>query len=166
VTVSSNKYFIKKGGQSLDGLEFLLAIGLNKEADKRIDNYNQLLTDWRSDQYSNVYVPNRTMVNYLLLSSGGCLFFWGYWSAAFFPIFSIVAGDLEVLIYGFTVGVIGYGVGRFGNKILKYSHKIEKKKIKRVKKNKPEFKLGLSYEDIKNLSESYNRRLFNDIAKK
>jgi hypothetical protein len=170
------EFKIKKGAKILNELEFLLEAGYNDKAKQVYNIYEKTLTPYR-----NEYRRYEEKLNYFYSSNnkttkekivfkesfegqavlGGCFLIYGL---SYFLNFSafIEEGDTgKIITSGIPLLAIGFML--MNPSIKKYDESSLKKPVKPIE---PTLNQVLSNEQIKSLAESYNRRLYDEIAKK
>ena len=167
------EFKIKKGTKILNELEFLLEAGYNDKAKQVYNIYEKALTP-----YKNEYKRYEEKLNYFYASNnkttkekivfkesfegqavlGGCSLISGLMGIAALAekgeTDKIITSGIPLLVIGFLM---------MNPSIKKYEVSSLKKPVKPIE---PTLNQVLSNEQIKSLAESYNRRLYDEIANK
>ena len=136
------EFHILQNGKNLTEIEFLRLIGLNEEADKILNDFSNKIVIWE----------NTPLVEHTVYEGDATNLVFGYICIGM----GIIAFIKNANDQSRPGGVIFVLVGLF----LKY---IGEEKIAFVKPPKPELEQTLTNEQIQSLSESYNKRVYEEI---
>ena len=147
-----SKFSIEKNNVNISEIDFLRSVGLIEQADSLVSSYQKKLSSF--NEYDNLVLDRD---NYVFRKGilGGC--------GSLFGMFSLVLSKEQAfkepsLVYLTSIVSISSFTGFFLTK--KSSFMIKDKN------NYPQLKSFLSNEQVKSISEAYNRKLYKDISNK
>ena len=143
-------FSILKNNVSISEIDFLRSVGLNEEADSLVLDYQKNINSFKKNDN---LVLDRDSYVFRKGILGGC--------GAFFSFLTLMAwAEKAEPIIGYSTSIISISsfIGFFITK--KESFMVKDKN------NYPQLKSFLSNEQVKSISEAYNRQLYNDISKR
>ena len=145
------KFSIKKNGVNISEIDFLRSVGLNEQADSIVANYQEKISHFNE-------------IDNLVLDRDNYVFRKGmlYGCGSFFGFFALVlsrdANQEPSIVYATSIISMSSFAGFFLTKKSSFMVK--------DKNSYPQLESFLSNEQVKSISEAYNRKLYNDISNK